>query len=160
MKQARMYQDNLLNTVYIDGNAARKLRPERKERPDSRRNVGPREDKQARAYEKALPMNGPYVAFMIVVTFVCILMCVAYLSVQSNIRETRDNISGLRAKISTVQTQNNALDYRINSYVNVDHIYKEATTKLGMKQASDNQIVTYKSSDSGYTLQYGEIPNK
>lgn len=160
MKQTSMYQNNLQNTVYIDGNTAREFAPERKERTKSRQNVRTREDKQAQAYEKALPMNGPYVAFMIVVTFVCILMCVAYLNIQSNIRATRDNISGLRAKISTVQTQNNALDYRINSYVNVDHIYKEATTKLGMKKASDNQIVTYKSSDSGYTLQYGEIPNK
>ena len=55
---------------------------------------------------------------------------------------------------------NNALNYSINSYVNVVHVYKVATTKLGMKQATDKQISTYKASDSGYTLQYGDIPRK
>ena len=68
--------------------------------------------------------------------------------------------SQLRTNISTVQTENNALSYAINSYVDVNHICKVAKSKLGMKQASDNQIITYKSSDSGYTLQYGDIPNK
>ena len=29
-----------------------------------------------------------------------------------------------------------------------------------MKQATDKQIFNYKASDRGYTLQYGEIPNK
>ena len=105
-------------------------------------------------------MSAPHVAFLVTVSFICLAMCVVYLNVQSNIRATRDNISQLRKNITTVQTQNNALNYAINSFVNVDHIYKEATTKLGMRQASDNQITTYKSSDSGYTLQYGEIPDK
>lgn len=66
----------------------------------------------------------------------------------------------VKSQISTVQSQNNALNYSINSYVNVDHVYKVATTKLGMKQATDKQISTYKASDSGYTLQYGDIPRK
>ena len=79
---------------------------------------------------------------------------------QSNITATRDSISQLKSQISTVQSQNNALNYSINSYVNVDHVYKVATTKLGMKQATDKQISTYKASDSGYTLQYGDIPRK
>lgn len=87
-------------------------------------------------------------------------MSVSYLHMQSNITATRDSISQLKSQISTVQSQNNALNYSINSYVNVDHVYKVATTKLGMKQATDKQISTYKASDSGYTLQYGDIPRK
>ena len=62
---------------------------------------------------------------------VCLVMSVSYLHMQSNITATRDSISQLKSQISTVQSQNNALNYSINSYVNVDHVYKVATTKLG-----------------------------
>ena len=148
MNKDRLYNTNLRNTGYIDGNAVRALEPQRKERI------------KTATRENALPMSAPYVFFLIAVTCICIVMCVTYLNIQSNIRATRDNISQLRTNISTVQTENNALSYAINSYVDVNHICKVAKSKLGMKQASDNQIITYKSSDSGYTLQYGDIPNK
>ena len=148
MNKDRLYNTNLRNTGYIDGNAVRALEPQRKERIKTEKR------------ENALPMSAPYVFFLIAVTCICIVMCVTYLNIQSNIRATRDNISQLRTNISTVQTENNALSYAINSYVDVNHICKVAKSKLGMKQASDNQIITYKSSDSGYTLQYGDIPNK
>ena len=109
---------------------------------------------------KGLAMSAPLVVFFAIVTMVCLVMSVSYLHMQSNITATRDSISQLKSQISTVQSQNNALNYSINSYVNVDHVYKVATTKLGMKQATDKQISTYKASDSGYTLQYGDIPRK
>lgn len=160
MNEGRLYRNNLQNTEYIEGNAVRKLEPQRKVRPDSRKKARTRQEQQSQVNENALPMSAPHVFFLVAVSFICLGMCVAYLNVQSSIRATRDNISELRANISSVQTENNALSYAINSYVDVDHIYKEATTKLGMRQAADNQITTYKSSDSGYTLQYGDIPNK
>lgn len=160
MNQTRLYKNHLQNTEYIDGNTVRKLAPEKRERPNSQERVRTKQKQQLEVNENGLPMSAPHVAFLVAVSFICLAICVVYLNVQSNIRATRDNISELRKNITTVQTQNNALNYAINSFVNVDHIYKEATTKLGMRQASDNQITTYKSSDSGYTLQYGEIPDK
>lgn len=160
MNKDRLYNTNLRSTGYIDGNAVRAFEPQRKERIETERRVKTEKREQAAPRENALPMSAPYVFFLIAVTCICIGMCVTYLNIQSNIRATRDNISQLRTNISTVQTENNALSYAINSYVDVNHICKVAKSKLGMKQASDNQIVTYKSSDSGYTLQYGDIPNK
>lgn len=160
MNERRLYREDLENIKYVEGNAVRKIEPQRRERPDSRKKVRTRQEKQPAVNENALPMSAPYVFFLVAVSFICLGMCVVYLNVQSSIRATRDNISDLRANISTVQTENNALSYAINSYVDVDYIYKEATTKLGMRQATDNQITTYKSSDSGYTLQYGDIPSK
>ena len=160
MNQRRLYRNELKNTNYIEGNAARQLEPRRREKPDNRKQVRTRQNQQPQINEKALPMSAPHVIFLVAISFVCLGVCVAYLNIQSNVREVRDNISTLRANISTVQTENNALSYAINSYVDVDNIYKEAKTKLGMRQAADNQITTYKSSDSGYTLQYGDIPGK
>jgi len=105
-------------------------------------------------------MNAPYVAFLAIVSAVCLIMCVCYLNIQSDISETRTNIATLKGQISTVQSQNDALNYSINSYIDTDNIYKMATNKLGMKQATDDQISKYKLSDGGYTVQYGDIPNK
>ena len=110
---------------------------------------------------KGLAMSAPLVVFFAIVTMVCLVMSVSYLHMQSNITATRDSISQLKSQISTVQSQNNALNYSGDSrHVTVDHVYKVATTKLGMKQATDKQISTYKASDSGCTLQYGDIPRK
>ena len=158
MSQART-RDYYRNE-YVSGNTVRQIRPERERRVyvDGRRVR--QNERELRANEKALTMNAPYVAFLAVVSIVCLLMCVAYLHLQSDISQTRTNISEVKTQISTIQSQNDALNYSINSYVNVDHIYKVATTKLGMKQASDEQISKYKSSDSGYTVQYGDIPTK
>jgi cell division protein FtsL len=149
---------NYYKREYVEGNTVRQtsqqMMPGTAAAPVKRRRV----DTQNR--QNALTLNGAHVAFLAVVSIVCLMMCVAYLYIQSNITATRSNITDLKDSISTVQSQNNALNYSINSYVNVDHVYKVATTKLGMKQASDKQISNYKASDSGYTLQYGDIPNK
>lgn len=147
---------NNYRSEYIDGNTARKTKPQKVNRAEAR-NV---KEKNINSRSEGLTMNMGHVAFLAVVSLVCFVMCVTYLSIQSNVASTRDNISGLKKQIKTVQYQNDALSYSINSYVNVDHVYKEATKKLGMRQAKDSQISNYKSSDSGYTLQYGDVPGK
>lgn len=149
---------NYYANEYISGNTVRKTSPQREYRVEN--TPVRRSEKQVRTNEKALTMNAPYVVFLAVVSLVCLLMCVMYLNVQSHISETRTSISGLKNQITTVQSQNDALHYSINSYVDVDRIYKVATSKLGMSQAQDNQISKYKTSDSGYTVQYGDIPAK
>lgn len=158
-------RNSYYRSEYIDGNTirrestARQVQPGRRTQEDvrqRRRQVTEEELRRA----KALNMSAPHVAFLIVVSVVCLVMCVAYLYVQSDITATRTSISELKNEINTVQSYNNALNYSINSHVNVDHVYKVATKKLGMKQATDKQIFYYKASDSGYTIQYGDIPNK
>ena len=138
---------------YVDGNTVRKLNPDRDRRVQEN-------ERQIRAREYAKTMNAPYVAFLAIVSAVCLIMCVCYLNIQSDISETRTNIATLKGQISTVQSQNDALNYSINSYIDTDNIYKMATNKLGMKQATDDQISKYELSDGGYTVQYGDIPNK
>lgn len=149
---------------YVNGSAVRKERPlgnvQPKREPRVREEQRRRQLAEEQRRAKGLTMNAPHVAFLALVSIVCLIVCFSYLYVQSNITVTRESISQLKNDISTVQSQNNALNYSINSYVNVDHVYKVATKKLGMKQATDKQIFNYKASNRGYTLQYGEIPNK
>ena len=125
---------------YVDGNTVRKLNPDRDRRVYVDGKRVQENERQIRAREYAKIMNAPYVAFLAIVSAVC--------------------IATLKGQISTVQSQNDALNYSINSYIDTDNIYKMATNKLGMKQATDDQISKYELSDGGYTVQYGDIPNK
>lgn len=145
---------------YVSGNTVRKVRPENEHRKYRNLQNEQSIEKKLRANEKSLAMNAPYVMFLAAVSVVCLIVCVAYLHIQSDITNTRAAVTGLKTQISTLQSQNDALQYSINSNVDVEHIYKVATTKLGMAQATDNQISTYKPSDSGFTVQYGDIPAK
>lgn len=141
---------------YIEGNTVRQPEPQRRTR--QQREPGRRP--KAKRREKALSMNGTSVFFLAIVSLTCIIMCVLYLNVQSNISETRNSISELKRQISTAQSQNDALNYSINSYIDTDYIYQTAKNNLGMEQAGEDQIVTYHSSNSGYMVQYGDIPSK
>lgn len=158
MNQARTR--GYYGSEYVSGNTVRKVRPEN-ERREYRNLQNERSlEKKLRANEKSMAMNAPYVLFLAAVSLVCLVMCVTYLHIQSDITNTRAAVAGLKTQISTLQSQNDALQYSINSNVNAEHVYKVATTKLGMAQATDNQISTYKPSDSGFTVQYGDIPVK
>lgn len=154
---ARTVRNNY-TSEYISGNTVRQVEPKREERTQVRPRTHSR--RKAQINENALAMNMPYVAFLAVVALVCIVMCVMYLNVQASVANTRSNISQLKTQISTVQSQSDALNYSINSYVDTNKIQKTAKNRLGMVQATDDQISTYKPSDSGYTVQYGDIPTK
>lgn len=145
---------------YVSGNTVRKMAPAKKQNVYTDRQHSQNRAKQVRANDKSLSMNAPYVVFLAVVSMVCLLVCVFYLNMQSQITNCRENVASLKSEISTLQSQNDALQYSINSNVDTGRVYKIATSKLGMKQATDNQISIYKSSDSGYTVQYGDIPSK
>ena len=138
------------------GNTARQIEPAIQDRPQIRNN---RVSERKKA-KSALAINGVSVFFMALVAVFCIATCVAYLYLQSTISETRDSISKIKTDINTVQSQNDALKYSINTYVDSEHVYNVATKKLGMRQAKGDQLSIYKSSDKGYTVQYGDIPNK
>jgi cell division protein FtsL len=111
-------------------------------------------------------MKSPYsisagsVLFITIVGILCGATIMAYLFLHSSISETRNNIAKIKTDINTVQSQNDALKYSINTYQDSENVYKVATKKLGMHQAKGDQLSIYKSSDKGYTVQYGDIPNK
>ena len=151
-----MERRNYRRDEYIMGNTARQIEPAIQDRPQIR-NERVSQRKKAKS---ALSINGVSVFFMAVVAAFCLSLFVTYLYLGSTISETKANIANIKSDINTVQSQNDALKYSINTYVDSENVYKVATKKLGMRQAKGNQISIYKSSDKGYTVQYGDIPNK
>lgn len=147
--------------TYVDGNAVRIVEPA--QRPD-RVYVGERRVNespgQLRGREKALSINGAYAAFLAVASVVCLVLCIYYLSIQAQIKGAQSNIKSLSSEISTLTTENEALDYQVNSYVDIDYVYQVATEELGMVQANGSQVLLYDRSDSEYVNQIKDIPEE
>ncbi|MGN0383879.1 MAG: septum formation initiator family protein [Eubacterium sp.] len=155
-EQKRRYAAN----EYVGGNVVRRLNTEEtpqrvheEERRIQKRSVGKQQ-------ERTLSLNGAYVVFLAAATVFCLAMCIAYINVQSQISEKKTSISSLENEITVLTSQNDALDYEINSYTDLDYIYKVATKKLGMVEASGSQVELYEKSDSEYMDQTGDIPTE
>ncbi|HAR91538.1 MAG TPA: hypothetical protein DCR28_00320 [Eubacterium sp.] len=151
-----MERKNYRRNDYIMGNTARQLEPAVQDRPQIRNSRVSERKKMKSAYS----INAGSVLFITIIGILCGATIMAYLFLHSSISETRNNIAEIKTNINTVQSQNDALKYSINTYQDSENVYKVATKKLGMRQAKGNQLSIYKSSDKGYTVQYGDIPNK
>lgn len=111
-----------------------------------------------RNQEKALYMDLPYV-MMLTIAAVCVLfICVNYLHVQSSISTRIHHIEALEQSLETLKAENDALETRINTDIDLDHIYQVATEELGMVYANRNQVLLYDKTESEYVRQYEDIP--
>jgi len=111
-----------------------------------------------RNQEKALSMDLPYV-MMLTIAAVCVLfICVNYLHVQSSISTRIHHIEALEQQLEKLKAENDALETRINTDIDLDHIYQVATQELGMVYANRHQVLLYDKTESEYVRQYEDIP--
>ena len=68
-------------------------------------------------------------------------------------------IETLEQQVENQRAENNTLETRINTSVNLDHIYKVATEELGMVYAGKDQVLLYDQTESEYIRQNEDIPN-
>lgn len=146
--------------VYVDGNTVRKLnrpatevKPERRTQEDYRRSHAVR-----RNQEKALHMDGGYVFALTVAVVITLFLCVNYLHLQSSITTRINHIEELELQLNNLKSENDALQTRIDTSVDLDHVYKVATEELGMVYANKHQILLYDKTESEYVRQYEDIP--
>lgn len=86
--------------------------------------------------------------------------CVSYLRAQTTILEQTHKINKLEKNLVKLQNQNIAQMSELNSSLDLQHIYKVATSKLGMVHPKENQVITFESNKSDYVRQYAEIPDE
>ncbi len=144
------------NQDYIYGNTVRAQQPSREE--TTRRH--PLEEYTAvrRNREKALNMDLPLVVIMSVAVACVLLILVNYLHIQSSISSRIYNIEQLESQLEQLKTENDALEIRINTDIDLDHIYQVATEELGMVYANRDQVILYDKTESEYVRQYENIP--
>lgn len=147
---------NTAQTEYIAGNTARELN-------QGTRQVSRQESHTVtvrKGHEKALPMDLPYVIILTVAAICTLYLCVSYLKLQSSITARLNHIETLEKEIETLKADNDALETRINTSVDLDYIYKVATEELGMVYANKNQVRLYNRTESEYVRQYEDIPER
>ncbi len=108
--------------------------------------------------QKALYMNGRYVCFLVVAAVISLMFCVNYLKLQAEITNRSEQITAMEKEINTLKSQNDSLEYSIDSYVDLEYIYKVATEEMGMILATENQVSLYESTENEYMKQVGDIP--
>ena len=77
---------------------------------------------------------------------------------QSSMTAKIHNIETLEQQLEQLRSENDALQTRINTDMDLDHIYKVATEELGMVYANRNQVLLYDKTESEYVRQYEDIP--
>jgi len=144
-------------SIYVEGNTVRREavpRPRREQeirQPEITRRV-------RRNREKIQVIGVPYLIILAFATVMVLGACVNYLQVQSSITAHRNNINKLETSVMTMKADNNAVEGQIDTYVDLDYIRKVAMNEMGMVYPSDDQVIYYDKTESGYVRQYEDIP--
>ncbi len=148
--------------TYVDGNTVRRAEPERRtsapERKRTAQNLQRREQLRKNR-ERALYMDLPYLMMLSAAAICALVICVQYLHQQSAMQARLSRIESLEQQLENQRAENDTLETRINTSVNLDYIYKVATEELGMVYANKDQVLMYDKTESEYIRQNEDIPN-
>ena len=61
-------------------------------------------------------------------------------------------------ELEFLKSENDALETRINTSLDLDYVYRVATEELGMVYPNKNQVILYNKTESEYVRQYEDIP--
>lgn len=103
-------------------------------------------------------MDLPYLLVLVTAACCALYLCVNYLHIQSVTAGRITHIEQLEKELETLKSENDALATRINTYVDLDYVYKVATEELGMVYANKDQILLYNQTESEYIRQNEDIP--
>lgn len=148
---------------YTDGNTVRKvLAPLEEQLPEAPKKNEEREQRRRenrRSYRKSenVEMSIPYVAFLFLMVMVIVVSCVKYLDLNSQIRRANEDVANLQKQLDTLVTKNEAIDYEINGFIDVEYILDTAKNQLGMIVAGKEQVHFYDSSVNEYMNQLNDV---
>lgn len=151
---------NMRERYVVDGNTVRKEAWEQPAGRQERRQDPRRRMQLRRRQERALYMDLPYVVVLTIAAICALGICVNYLHMQSAMTKQMDGIETLEQKVETLKAENDALETRINTSVDLDYVYKVATEELGMVYAGKDQMVLYDNTESEYIRQNEDIPKQ
>ena len=128
---------------------------ERCRRPKEHRKVSSR---VRRNQQKALRIDLPYLVLLMAASCCTLFICINYLQVQTTTTRRMDRIEKLEKDLDSLRAENDTLQTRINTSVDLDYVYKVATEQLGMVYAGKNQVRMYHQTESEFVRQYEDIP--
>ena len=103
-------------------------------------------------------MGLKYVIFLSALVIVSVLLSVTYLNYQADISEAKSNINSLKSQIEVQASQNDAVSYDIDAYIDINRIINVATNELGMVMANEDQIRYFQKHVDEFMNQYADVP--
>lgn len=155
-----------------DGNAVRKLAPEKRSQQDERRALRQRAEydrhmeelerqqnaRMERLRQKYVTVDRPFLLFLAVCMIATLYICFNYIQVQTDINTRISSIESKKRQFDRLKSENDALQNSIDTSVDLNEIYRVATQELGMVYAGKDQVITYDKTESEYVRQYEDIP--
>lgn len=152
-------------TYYVNGSTVRQIeaQPVRRERIDRTKIQEEQQKKRRRNAarrnrERALHMNRGYVAFLSLCVAVVAFAAVALVQIQSQVTQRMEHIAALESQITDLKADNDARYKEIVTSVDLDYIKDVAINQLGMKYATEDQIIYYSVENNNFMDQYSDIP--
>ncbi len=159
-EKRRQYRNQNMEYYYTDGNTVRKVAAPL-ELPEAPKKSAQKEERREhrRSYRQSenVEMSLPYVAFLFLMVIMIVVSCVNYLDLNSQIGTANEEITNLQKQLDTLVTKNDAMDYEINGFIDVDYILDTAKTQLGMIVAGKEQVKFYDGSVSEYMNQLNDV---
>ncbi len=146
---------------YTDGNTVRKVATAVPKRVEPERKIEKKTETHKRTYKnpnEGLTINIPYVMFLFAAACAVVILCMKYINLNSEISKTNDSIIAMEKSIETLRAQNDAIEYEINSSIDMDTIINTATQELGMVQVTEDTIRFYRSTEGEYMRQFNDVP--
>ncbi|MBP3913200.1 MAG: hypothetical protein J6D14_02190 [Lachnospiraceae bacterium] len=97
--------------------------------------------------------------FLALISLLTVFMCVYYLRLKATILTQISDNEKLEAQLVSMRSENDALLENVNNSVDWEAVRDVAINKLGMKYATEDQIVWYNTDDSSYIKQYEDVPS-
>ena len=162
-RPAKSHKGTPSGQAYIHGNVAQKMEqvPYRQEKGEKK--AGQEKHRRVssqvrRNQQKALRIDLPYLIMLVAASCCTLFICINYLQVQTTMTRRMDRIKTLEKQLDSLKAENDTLQTRINTAVDLDHVYKVATEELGMVYAGKSQVRMYHQTESEFVRQYEDIP--
>jgi len=109
--------------------------------------------------EKARAVNLGFVIFLAFISIATVFMCVRYLRLKATITSQISANEKLESTLRQTRSENDALLENVNNALDWNYIKDVAINEMGMKYATEDQIVWYNTEESSYMRQYAEVPS-
>lgn len=110
-----------------------------------------------RQQQRVEQLNFRYVMFMGLLVVLMTVSLILYIKLQADISSSNAEIASLESNLTELQSSNDEIYNEISASIDLDEIRDKAINELGMKYASQDQIIEYSASSGGVVHQISEV---
>ena len=157
-RQKNDRRDMRYTRTYVDGNTVRKIQEDPANSTGRKRKKAVSQTAK-RNRQKATNTSLGFMFFLAAVCVAIVFACVSYLQLKSELTGKAKTLATLESEYSQLKADNDAYYSQVSSSADIEKIKAIAIKRLGMKYATDDQIITYETERSSYVKQYQDVPS-